>query len=207
MRGGQYILMLGAAVMLTSCLYRETAISQHRIELVEQAREQSYPTTEMNDARVKEIADHYTNHGSGPIEVTVTYDPQSPFNTAMRASDQAAMLSRAFAARKTAVTVGVLPVNGQGDVSQTYVHYNSMDALPPPGCTELFDGNRNTGDTPEDYGFGCTIETAVSRQVARPADLAGRADMDGADARRQAAIVDVYRSGKPNAPLPAASSD
>ncbi len=207
MKGGRHTFILCSALLLTSCLYRETSMTPNRIQLVEKADEQDYLTSEMTDARVADIADHHEHHGNGPLEITVTYDPLSSVNTARRASDQAALLFRTFSENRTAANVNVLPVNGQGDVSHTYVYYKSIDALPPPGCTELFDGTRNTGATSDDYGFGCTIETAVSRQVSRPADLAGRKDDSAGDAQRQDAIVDTYRSGKPNAVLPAASSD
>ncbi len=207
MKGGHYTLLCCTAFLLTSCLYRETALTPNRIELVHTKADTEYLTAQMDETTIRGIADRYEHHGSGPVEVTVSYDPQSSVNTAMHASNEAARLAKAFALHKVAADVSTLPVNLQGDVSHTYVYYESVDARPPPDCGTLFDGVRNTGDTPENYGFGCTIESAVSRQVARPADLAGRTAMDPGDARRQDVIVDTYRSGTPNTTLPTASSN
>jgi type IV pilus biogenesis protein CpaD/CtpE len=53
----------------------------------------------------------------------------------------------------------------------------------------------------ENYRFGCTLDTVVARQV-RPKDLAGRGGDDVMnDGRRNANIVERYRTGEPNKAL------
>ena len=53
----------------------------------------------------------------------------------------------------------------------------------------------------EDYRLGCTIETQISRQVARPGDLEGRDTMDNPDGRKTANTVEPYMTGAPNPAL------
>jgi type IV pilus biogenesis protein CpaD/CtpE len=52
------------------------------------------------------------------------------------------------------------------------------------------------------YGFGCTIESVMAKQIERPADLAGTAALpETSDGRRLSNSIDSYRDGVPNEKL------
>src|SRR5690606_24951388 len=86
----------------------------------------------------------------------------------------------------------ILPVQGQGDISRTLVSYGTVTARAPEGC-EMMGGldGKATGSGME-YQQGCTIEMILARQIARPADLAGRPGLDAGSGRRAANITDDY---------------
>jgi len=145
------------------------------------------------------IADHYNHYGDGPVEVTVLYDPVSKKNTAMNAAnaaDRIASFLRTKGVRH--VHADALPINGQGDLSETMISYDTVTAHAPAGCTTSggLDGKQTAAD--ENYIYGCNIETMISRQIANPRDLAGRDGLDAGSGRRQANVVEGYKTGAPN---------
>ncbi len=56
-------------------------------------------------------------------------------------------------------------------------------------------------DEAKDYKLGCSIETYVSRQIARPKDLLGNDNMGNADGRPRVNGVEPYMTGAPNKEL------
>ena len=183
---------------------RPTWVNGQRVELHQSSETTRLPVSEINDARLAGIAAHYRSSGEGAVYVTVTYDPKSKSNTAMKASGEAARIST-YLRRKGAaeVTSDILPINNSGNNSEALITYDAVTAHAPRDCNAMggLDGGETHSD--EDYRYGCTIEMQLARQIANPKDLKGRDGLrpEEADGRRQANIVEDHRTGEPNAAL------
>jgi type IV pilus biogenesis protein CpaD/CtpE len=99
------------------------------------------------------------------------------------------------------VTTRIMPVSGHGTASAVEISFATVKAQPPAGCT-VMPGVEDRGTfIASDYKSGCTVDTLLSRQIARPADLKGREGLDAANGRRQTNIVESYRAGVGNSSL------
>ncbi len=185
-------------------LYEPPTISDDPIQVKEESFIQDIAVGDVDNEYISALARHYTKHGISPIDIIVTYDPRSYRNTAMMATNIAADIARSLRDYGvTNVKAGVMPVKSQGDEARVLINYNSYIALAPKGCdyNMLNRGNSALENDPE-YKLGCSIDTMLSRQIARPADLLGRgAQEDASDARPVANKVDLYRTGELNKPL------
>lgn len=197
-------LMMGMAlpVMASCAMDKDTYMNKKRVELVKSEHSRTMAMTDLDDKSLRGLVDHYQHYGEGPIEVYVTYDPESRTNTAMQATNEVARISKALrASGARELDVGVMPVAGQGADSQVLVNYRTVTARPPEGCDAMggVDGKQTEADF--NYKYGCTIETQVARQIARPRDLNGRAGLDAASARRQSNIIEPYKAAEPSEEL------
>ncbi|MCF8495112.1 MAG: CpaD family pilus assembly protein [Alphaproteobacteria bacterium] len=159
--------------------------------------------SEVDRTYARNLGTVYDRSGEGPVNVTVTYDQFSQFNTPIKARTE---LGRIQTLLKEAgipqIEGSILPVYNSGEDSQLLVSFKSYKALPPEDCTVLPGlEDRNVEANPE-YRLGCTVETLQAKQIARPRDLLGR-DQRGAttDGRRGGNIIETYRSGVPNESL------
>ena len=184
---------------------------QERVELRQGSQTMRLPTASMNEAALADAADQYRRLGDGPVYVTVTYDPKSKTNTAMNATEEAARIATYLRRKGGAgveISSDIIPVMKSGSSSDTLITYDVVTAHAPEGCEVLggLDGTQTHVNT--DYRYGCTMETKLSRQIASPKDLKGRAGVgsDTADGRRQANIINTYKKGDPNPALIGESS-
>lgn len=194
---GVALLALGGCAMDT-----DTHMGLQKMELSQQAQSRQVPTASLNDQALRLLGEHYRSAGEGPVELVVTYDPHSSVNTASRAATEAGRIRKALEARGVGpVESDILPIAGQGHVSQTMIGYNTYAISPPAGCVSMpgLDGRQTAADL--DYRVGCSLETQYARQIANPRDVAGRTGLDTADGRRQSNIVGVYMAAKPLEPL------
>ena len=199
------VLLLIGAQSISACseLYSETWVSPNRLQVEEKKFTQEIPVGDLDASALAGLADHYDRHGEGPLELTVTYDPKSSSNTAMKASHEASRIVQTLRQNGLHnVHPGILPVHGQGDDSRAMISYISYDALAPKDCP-LMEGIENSADLRADrsYKLGCSVDTLFARQIARPKDLNGQGIDSTSEGRRSSNIVDFYRSGQPNEPL------
>lgn len=196
-------LMLLFSFMTAACsMDTDSGITQKRVELVPGSHHQKVAASEMKASGLRALADHYAHYGSGPMKVDILYDPASSTNTAMRAADEAVRIASGL--RKGGVgevQTDLVPVTGMGDAAEISVSYDTVTARPPQDCGTMAGIDGNQTGTDMDYSYGCSIESMLARQIARPADLAGRRGLDDGDGRRQSNIVEVYKTGVPNEPL------
>lgn len=200
------LVLIALAMVLTGCeLYEPSNVSTNKIRVEEEKISETVAVADLNDAALDRLSNHYRKHGDGPLELTVTYDPKSRNNGAMRANDEVARLSRELRMNGiNNVEVGILPVNGAGNDMDVLVAYRSYNALAPEGCDVLLSDDRGfERDAYKDYKLGCTKDTLFARQVARPKDLRGTAPSGDptSDGRRSSNVIEGYRSGVPNEPL------
>lgn len=191
---------------LAGCnLYEEGHITTKRVQVQEKNFSDDVLISDVNDVYIDALASHFYKYGGGAMDVTVTYDPYSRSNTAMMAGDKAADVVAALrAAGVNNLKGGVLPVKDQGDSSHLLVSYLAYTAHAPEGCGDLpgvGSSTRNLEDNP-DYELGCSTQTLMAKQIARPKDLLGQGNTDHlTDARGASNVVDTYRAGTPNKSL------
>lgn len=193
------------AMALTGCsIDMPTKIQSERIQLVTDNYSERFETATVSGAQLDQIAEHYSRYGAGQTEVIISYDPRSKKNTAMKATDQLHRISSELSKRGVKNIKGsIMGADGSGDVSEMMVGYATMTAEAPEGCDKMMPGyETGHADVDYDYKLGCSLNTMIARQVARPADLAGRApDPQDNDGRRAGALVEPYRAGTPNRAL------
>jgi len=161
----------------------------------------SFRTQDMTEAFtpgvMSQISSHYRSHGHGPLFVTVAYDPKSKTNNAARARDDAKRLAAGLKAEGVRqVAADILPVEESGDQSQTIIAYGTLEAAAPADCPTVINRDFAEMSMSKDYRLGCSIETYMTRQIARPRDLLGNDVMDKGDGRRAHNVTDRYQSGE-----------
>lgn len=203
MKKTSLIFSVSLLVLAACSLDAPSQISENRVQVEHERFVEETPAVTFDQERVSSMAYHYERHGEGPLQLTVTYDPQSKSATAMQASSQASELVKAFrAAGVYDIDAKILPVKDSG-ASKVMVAYDGYNALAPEDC-EMISGyeDRILDLKDDDYQLGCSVDTLLARQIARPKDLKGQPS-DGAtsDGRRGSNIVNIYRSGEPSAEL------
>lgn len=198
------ILAMSLVLLTGGCsMYSEGHFTPNRIQVEEQKFAEEIPVAALDKDKIAGLARYYSSHGDGTVDLTVTYDPKSRNNTAMKAGDAVARLVAAL--RKEGlrdVNGTILPVNQQGEESVAIISFLSYNALAPKDCA-VMEGYENQELTvTEDYKLGCTVDTVFARQIARPKDLKGQgASGEPTEGRSASNIVDMQRSGAPNEPL------
>lgn len=198
--------LIALCMLLTACdLYEETAMNtSSKIQLQESRYSETYDVKDLDNLTMTSVVRHYTKHGDGPLDLTVTYDPKVSGAGAMKAGDEAARIAT-FLRKKglSEVKTGIMPVVNSGKGMQALVSYDSFYAEAPQGCGTIpgFADRRDEFEEEDGYELGCTRDTLIARQLARPADLKGRQISPTTDGRRVANSTETYRTGVPNQPL------
>lgn len=204
------LLTLGLSlVSLAACeMYAESRVNDRRMQVREEKLVEEIPTSRLNEATLEGIAQSYSENGRGAMDLTITYDPVSKTNTAMRAGDEAARLSRSLRREGVVdVNTSILPVREQGAESVAIISYSSYKTAPPPNCTLMPGYDKAVLEIDRSYKIGCSLETTFAKQIADPSDLLGDARATPqTDGRRSTNIVEGYRTGAPNKPLEGVSA-
>lgn len=199
------ILTLGLSLItLSACeMYSESVVNDRRMQVREERVVEEIPTARLKEGAITSIAQDYSQSGQGAVDLTITYDPASKTNTAMKAGDEAARLARSFRDEGVVdVTTSVLPVREQGSESVTIVSYASYQAAGPANCGEIPGYNNPVLEHDPSYKLGCTVESAFAKQIADPSHLLGNADISTyRDGQATTTTVNIYRTGVPNEPL------
>lgn len=204
----KYILNAGMAFLslsLVGCnLSEPTTLNDSQIRVQEEMLMRDVALSDVDESFIGSLARHYTKHGGGAMDLIVTYDPKSYRNTAMGATNKISDIVSALRDRGVVnVNASIMPINAQGDLPRLLIAYNSFTAHAPKGCEEMMPGmnGRPVGGGAE-YKLGCSIDTLMARQVAKPQHLLGRGATGAAtDGRSAANIVDLYRMGAENKEL------
>ncbi len=198
------------SLSLTACgeMYAEPTVTDRRVQVREEKFSEQVSVSQVNGDYIAGVAQAYMQSGKGPVNVTVTYDPESGTNTAMRAGDQAVRISTAFRKEGVAnVVTGLLPVREQGLESVAVISYSSYQAAAPVNCTEMPGMGYAPLDHDPAYKIGCTVESVFARQIADPSDLLGEAKASPySQGRPSSNVIQVYQTGAPNKPLKGTSS-
>lgn len=194
-----------SALFLGACTQVDmpSQIRPDRVQLQTQNYSERFTTADVGAAELDAIAADYGRYGSGEAEIIIAYDPLSRKNTAMKASDELHRISEELSKRNVHnLKSSILAVENSGDQSEMIIGYKSITALPPDDCQLMPGYETSQAEADFDYKMGCSTETMISRQVAHPEDLGGRApEASGGDGRRGGAVVEPYRAGTPNSAL------
>lgn len=148
------------------------------------------------------IAGHYRSYGDGTANVSVVFDPHSATNTAKRASEAADRISRDLKKQGVHdIRATTIPVPDSGARSVTTIAYSTIEAKAPSDCGEPLSMSFADIKLGKDYRLGCSVETYIAKQVARPKDLLGNDTMDNPDGKRATNVTEAYRAGVPNPAL------
>ncbi len=201
----KYFLNAGVAILslsLAGCnLYAPPSLSENVVQVREETFTKDVLVSEVNNGFIGAVARNYTKYGNGKMDLIITYDPKSYRNTAMTATNKMSDIVSAFRDYGVNnVNAGIMPIKSQGEEARLLISYDALSAHAPKGCDEVMPGiNGSTVEYNENYKLGCSIETMVARQVAKPAHLLGRgATGEPTDGRAASNIVDAYRAGEQN---------
>lgn len=202
MKRAYLLLSFSALVTLGGCehiVHSDTKLSQSKIELHQDTVFHEMSVGEFN---AQNVAFGYLQSGAATLDVGVSYDPDSD-GAALRASR---VLSRIVGDLESYgasnVQSVIVPAKGQRGM-KILVSYDGFEAAAPSDC-DLMPGLAHNNIEPEkDYQIGCSVNSLIARQVARPADLAGGAEVDYSvnDGRRATNITEPNRAGVRNPPL------
>ncbi len=184
-------------------MYVPSTINENKIQVEETAFVEDVFVHDVDDAYIGAVARHYTKHGGSPMDLLVTYDPRSSKNTAMFATNKASDITAAFRDYGIQdINTEIMPVKSLGDHARLSITYDSYSARAPEGCGEDLPGMNNTIlEHNPDYKMGCTSQSLMAKQIAKPKHLLGQGASGTTDGRGASNIIDVYRTGAPNQPL------
>ena len=197
-----FILTVLVANTLAACTQSTPSMmNKAHVELARETSVEQIPLDKINDKNMSVLAEQYRKYGSGSLDLTMTYDPKSKNFTAMnavRTLKQAQMdLNKKGITNLTGQTLAV----PEGKPSMI-VSYDIVTAQAPSSCTPMPGLEVNeTGRFIGDYKFGCGVETAFAKQIARPSDLEGKSEMGVRGARRDSVMLQGYLGGVPREPL------
>lgn len=203
------LLSMACALGVSACAQIDmpSHVSPQRPQLVTENYSTNYVVADLVPSHFDEMAARYGRHGSGTLEVIVGYDPHSKKNTAMKATDQLHRVLGELSQRGVRNVKGsILALDHSGDQSEMMVGYKSMNAEGPADCEMMPGYDNSQAQANYDYKLGCTVNTLIARQVARPEDLGGRVAPVEADGRRTGAMAEPYRAGRPNGAMSGAYS-
>lgn len=188
-----------AALTLQACtLHQKGTITPTRAQVQERTFHQKTPLAQVSPIYLEGLALHHDKYGDGPVNLTLIYDYQK--GGAMQASNKAADIASTLQIHGIRNTkIDILPVRGEEALIVTYAYYTAHG---PKDCTTM-PGYANTDISAQsDYRMGCTVETLIARQVARPKDLLGQENPNPTtDGRSAANLVNAVRAGTLNQPI------
>ena len=206
------IFAVAATLLLTGCsVESQSWVNQNRVEIHEDQFTDTFETVKINDATLHAIGDYYYRYGNGDMNVVVTYDPQSKSNTKSRAQSSLAYIESGLLKNGVSRSHSALsPMRGSGDVSTTLINFPALTAASPEGCGMMPGYENPAADIPNNtnidapYKYGCSVESLLAKQVARPSDLLGKQGFEtNADGRRQERVLSTrgYYGDKSNVKL------
>lgn len=189
------LLLVLPLLLLTGCgddFELPSVVAERRAEVATGTFNQTYSAALVDNNFLKQISDSYNRYGAGPLYVTTTYDPKGGSDTGGEATRISARVHNYLKQHGVnEVQSDTLPTPNAGPDHQIIIRYGTITAQAPEGCG-VMPGYTNRGATTRDttYGYGCTVETLLAQQVARPADLAGRDPGNvTSDGARQTAVI------------------
>ncbi len=192
--------ILTMALSMSACdMSTPSHLQVNKMVLREKAVAKSLEADHVDMAGVAVIAHDYTNRGKGAMVLNVPYEAHSDAAKKM-AQGYGSSYQKAFIKSGVSdVSMVMVPVTDKNDAQKIVITYEALAALPADGCRRLpgHDGPDNM-DAVDGYAFGCEMQLQMSKMIANPADLAGRAGVQDNDSRRSGPFTEPYKSGVPN---------
>jgi pilus biogenesis lipoprotein CpaD len=191
--------MLCSAFLMGCDVSTPSQLNVRHIQLREAVKTETLDALHLDTSRVNIIADAYVRNGRGPLSLTLS----SLAGSAQQASDarkQGARYKEAFASYGVPdLKISYVTIEDPAYAGLAVVAYKSLVASPPKECGRIpgYQGS-DTLQNMDQYDIGCETQSVMSRMIADPSDLMGKAGTPNEDSRRQGAAVEKYKSGKPN---------
>lgn len=192
----QYIgTVLLMVVFLSGCtLTTDSAMNPNEPIVTSDLAVMELPADKVNEAFLSHISQSYHRYGSGPVEITMSYDPGSRNKTAMKAIHELAEMKDILAKKGVKnVQVDTIPLADEEPI--VMVAYNATKAHAPKDCAHMpgvtdYQATRFI----DEYKFGCSTEMMLAKQIYRPSDLMGVGVTDPMpDGRRATNVVEFTR--------------
>lgn len=170
----QISLAIIALLALGGCnLTPETWVNSDRVEVHDDQFTDTFELASLTDQKLRAIANVYERYGDGSMRVGVVSSNRTAVSRIEKSLKQ-------FGVRDLKID-RTNPERGAKDM--VVVSFPALVAMKPESCGMMPGANGITtlpdsgqGEAP--YGFGCTIETMLARQVYKPKDLLGRDGFD-----------------------------
>lgn len=201
---GALALLFVSSFAISACsLDHPTFISQNKIQVAEGTYNDEVALSAFDQGYASALGGYYGRYGDGPVTLTVTYDQKSKTNTAMKAGEELARLKDTLSLYGIKDVRGsIIPVYQSGETSNVLISFDTFNAVMPDDCRVMTGFEDTMLDIDPDYELGCTVNTVISRQVARPKDLLGQDQTEStSDGRRGSNLLEPYHAGVPNEPL------
>lgn len=193
-----FLFSLIAFAALSACdMYHKTYVSPNKMQIVETSYSEQVPLGLVNDSYLEVVAGKYDQQGRGPFDLTVAYDPASKENNAARAGAEASKIAGKLARNGIKdMNVSIMPAHEHGETMSVLMSYDSYEARPPEDCGLMAGMEGTQIEADPNYKLGCSVNTILAKQIARPRDLAGIVDESPtSDGRRASKIIEIYRAG------------
>ncbi|MCE9508442.1 MAG: CpaD family pilus assembly protein [Alphaproteobacteria bacterium] len=195
---------LVAGLALSACdVTTPSQMMTQKIRIKDHIVTQTLDAGRIDPARLNVIADDFTQKASNrKMALTVSYLAGDAKREGV-ARKQGNAYKKAFEQRGVAgISVATVPLADKQYAGKVVVTYKVQAALAPKDCKNIpgYQGADDL-DAADQYQFGCNMKTAVSRMIADPSDLLGKGGTQDNDSRRSGAVVETYKSGKPNQPM------
>lgn len=193
------ILSISALALLSGCsVQSETWVNQAgRVEIKEEQFTDTFETAKINKTTIHAIGDYYDRYGNGTMNIVVSFDPKSKLNSQAQAEKSVlAIKSGLNKVGVSDITGAVSEMKGSGDFSTTLISFPALTASKPAGCGLMPGYEDPSADIPNDtnikppYGYGCTVESLLAKQVSKPSDLLGKQGFEtNGDGRRAERVL------------------
>ncbi len=193
-------LILCSVLLLSACsMTPETWVNTDRVEIHNDQFTDTFELSTLNDNTLRAIAGVYERYGDGPMRVGLT----------SRNKNDASRITKTLKKYGVRDVMVEREMPERGAKEMAIISFPAITARAPEKCgmmpgadgiTTLPDSGQGKGP----YGFGCTVETMLARQVHKPRDLLGRPGFEtNSDGARTETVVSRrgYYDDKSNEPL------
>lgn len=196
---GLMVLSMGAGLGGCSKDYMQSNITESKIRVEQNKSVQEIPVAQIHTAMLDQMALNYVRNGGDTIDLTLTYNPENSGNPDLVARQKAFEIADYMESRQN-ITVKpyTIPVKNSAEMIAVFSAMN-YTAHPPEGCDVMSGFNDKSHNIQDDYQYGCTVQTVIARQIARPKDLLGTArDANTTDGRAVVNSLQEMRAGVVN---------
>lgn len=167
-------------------------VNTTRPTLAPETMMQQVEVSKISDGYLMGVAERHKRYGTSTLHLALGYDETSKTYTSMNAfSDLASVKSRLAKMGIKNVLAETAKI-AKGEQPVLWVTFDAVTAQAPEGCTTMPGVDHNTTRFMGEYKFGCSIDTVMTQQLYRPADLQGNSYMEPGSARRAATGLENY---------------
>lgn len=193
------ILAVASLVWLSACVSTPSTLNVDKMVVREKFVTKTFDVRSFSEADISSMANEIENKGLGSVNLNVSYlidEPDSRWEFKSIADKVKKSLIKKGIAN---VRVVDIPVDKPEQSGKLVISYKTKVAEAPEECTEMT-GVHGAGDMEDasNYRISCGYKMNLSKMIADPSDLLGKADNENVESRRAGATVEKYKSGEAN---------